>query len=80
MTLMATPLSANHQPARDKSVPEILTIREAAQLLRCSKAHVSNVLNGRISGIQPIPHVIVGRRKLIRRAALEHWLEDVEAR
>ncbi len=80
MTLMATPLSANHQPARDKSVPEILTIREAAQLLRCSKAHVSNVLNGRISGIPPIPHVIVGRRKLIRRAALEHWLEDVEAR
>jgi excisionase family DNA binding protein len=80
MTAIATPLRMNDQPTADKSMPEILTIREAAQLLRCSKSHVANVLNGRVSGIPPIPHVIVGRRKLIRRSALEHWLEDVEAR
>jgi excisionase family DNA binding protein len=80
MTPTATPPIINDRYAPEKSGPEILTIREAAQLLRCSKAHVANVLNGRVSGIPPIPHVVVGRRKLIRRAALEHWLENVEAR
>jgi excisionase family DNA binding protein len=80
MTSTATPLSMNDHHAPEKSGPEILTLGEAAQLLRCSKAHVANVLNGRVSGTPPIPHVVVGRRKLIRRAALERWLENVEAR
>jgi len=80
MTLTATLPRTKDRAASEDAVPEILTIREAAQLLRCSKAHVAKVLNGRVSGIPPIPHVAVGRRKLIRRVALEHWLEDVEGR
>jgi excisionase family DNA binding protein len=57
---------------------QILTLPEVAQLLRCSKAHLSNLLNGRVPGARPLPHVSVGRRKLIRRESLEHWLHDTE--
>jgi excisionase family DNA binding protein len=57
---------------------QILTLPEAAQLLRCSKAHLSNLLNGRVPGARPLPHVSVGRRKLIRRESLEQWLDDAE--
>jgi hypothetical protein len=30
---------------------QLLTMREAAKLLRCSKAHLSNVLNGRVRSL-----------------------------
>lgn len=56
----------------------ILTLLEAARFLRCSKAHLSNLLNGRVPGAPPLPHVSVGRRKLIRRESLEHWLRATE--
>jgi hypothetical protein len=58
--------------------PEILNLNEAARLLRCSKAHLSNLLNGRVRGALPPPYVPVGRRKLIRRQSLEHWLRAAE--
>ena len=64
------------QPEDGISVPpfeqrsEVLTIAEAADLLRCSKAHVSNLLNGRFANVLPLPYFAIGRRKLIRRSAL----------
>lgn len=57
---------------------QMLTLPEVAQLLRCSKGHLSNLLNGRVPGARPLPHISVGRRKLIRRESLEHWLHDAE--
>lgn len=54
---------------------EILTVKDVANILRCSKAHVSNVLNGRVPGLPPLTHLPMGRRKLIRREWLEAWLE-----
>jgi hypothetical protein len=59
---------------------DILTIAEVARELRCSKAHLSNLLAGRVAGVPALPHVPLGRRKLIRRAALEHWIRSVETR
>ena len=41
---------------------EILTIREVAEVLRCSKAHVSNVLRGRVEGLPQLTHFSLGRR------------------
>lgn len=64
--------------AFDVSQAQILTLPEVAQFLRCSKAHLSNLLNGRVPGARPLPHLSVGRRKLIRRDSLEHWLRDTE--
>lgn len=47
--------------------PEVLTIAEAAKELRCSKAHLAKVLNGQVPGVPDLPHLCLGRRKLIRR-------------
>jgi excisionase family DNA binding protein len=52
---------------------EILTAAEVAAELRCSKAHVYNAIAGRIEGVSPLPAISMGRRKLVRRSALEQW-------
>ncbi len=59
-------------------LPDLLTLADAARILRCSKAHVCNLLNGRIRDARPLPCVSVGRRRLIRRASLERWLNATE--
>ena len=53
----------------------ILTIEEVAEILRCSKAHVSKALSGTIPGVPRLTHFAVGRRKLVRREWLDEWLE-----
>ena len=58
--------------------PEYLTIAETAAILRCSKAHVSRLIAGKVSGVAPLPYVPLGRRKLIRRSVLERWMESAE--
>ena len=62
------------QEATSKS--EILTIREVAEVLRCSKAHVCNVLRGRVQGLPKLTHFSLGRRKLVRPEWLETWMEQ----
>ncbi len=54
---------------------EILTLHEVAQILRCSKTHVSNVLAGKVPGVPKLTHLSMGRRKLVRRTWLEVWME-----
>lgn len=56
----------------------ILNAKEAAHVLGCSPAHLSNILNGKVEGLAPIPHVRAGRLRLIRRAALMGWFEEQE--
>jgi excisionase family DNA binding protein len=56
-----------------KGLPEILTIPEVAQTLRCSKAHVCNVVNGKVKNTPRLPAIRLGRRILIRRETLELW-------
>ena len=46
--------------------PEILTIPEVAEDLRCSKAHVYNIVNGKVPGVRRLPVIVLGRRKLAR--------------
>jgi excisionase family DNA binding protein len=52
---------------------EILTVAEVAAELRCSKAHVHNAIRGKVAGVSLFPAICMGRRKLIRRSALEQW-------
>lgn len=54
---------------------EILTIKEVAQILRCSKAHVVNALHGTVTDVPRLTHVSVGRRKIVRKEWLNQWLE-----
>jgi excisionase family DNA binding protein len=53
---------------------EILTTLEVARELRCSKAHIHNLINGKVQGTRPLPSITLGRRRLIRRASLNQWL------
>lgn len=57
---------------------EVLTITEVAVELRCSKAHVYNIIAGRVRGVRPLPVLPMGRRKLVRRETLDVWKRDNE--
>ncbi len=57
---------------------ELLSMREVAKLLQCSKAHVSNMIAGRIPDCSPIPALRLGRRLLVRRASLLVWIAENE--
>ena len=57
---------------------ELLTVVEVAAELRCSKAHVHNLINGRVSGVEPLPAIPLGRRRIVRRETLEDWKKDNE--
>ena len=58
---------------------EVLNLAEAAALVRCSRAHLSNIVNGKVPGIPHLPTVRIGRRVLFRRESLELWLQRVES-
>ena len=68
--------SLRHLPLEE--LPEVLTLREVAQVLRCSKAHVCNIVNGQIAGTRQLPAITLGRRKLVRRPTLLNWLAESE--
>jgi hypothetical protein len=59
-----------------ENTTRILTIREVAQVLRCSKAHVRKALNGWIRGVPQLDHLSLGRRKLIPGYWFDQWLEE----
>jgi excisionase family DNA binding protein len=54
---------------------DVLTMREVASILRCSKTHVSNAVNGKVPGLPRLTHVALGRRILIRKEWLQEWME-----
>jgi len=58
---------------------DLLTLSKVAGLLHCSKAHVTNIIAGRVHDCPAIPAVCLGRRKLVRREALAAWIERNEA-
>lgn len=70
------PADTSHAEKHDTSLRDfdLLTLFEVAKLLHCSKAHVSNVIAGRVPGCPPIPALCLGRRKLVRRETLAAWI------
>jgi Helix-turn-helix domain len=63
-----------------ENTSNILTVKEVADILRCSKAHVHNALYGKVQGLPKLTHLTMGRRKLVRRDWLEQWLESNKTR
>jgi hypothetical protein len=61
------------------AIHEILTVAEIAVELRCSKAHVYNVIAGKVDGVHPLPAICLGRWKLVRRASLEYCKKSNES-
>ena len=60
---------------QQQALDQVLTIEDVAQILRCSKTHVSHIINGKIRGLPRLTHLAMGRRKLVRRDWLEQWME-----
>jgi excisionase family DNA binding protein len=52
---------------------EILTTKEVAAELRCSKSQVYRLLNGAVRDVPKLPHISLGRKKVVRRSAFEDW-------
>jgi excisionase family DNA binding protein len=59
-------------------IPRVLNLAEAARYVRCSRSHLSNVLNGKLPDVPRLPFVRIGRRVVFRRESLEKWLQQVE--
>ena len=64
-----------------KEQTPVMTLKQAAAYLQISKAHLSNVINGKVPGVRPVRSFRVGRRILIKREWVNEWLEtaDLEA-
>jgi hypothetical protein len=54
-------------------VNEVLTVKEIAMEMRCSIAHVYNVINGRVRNVSRLPSIQMGRRKVVQRSSFEEW-------
>jgi excisionase family DNA binding protein len=52
-----------------------MTLTQAARFLQVSKAHLSNVINGKVPGVPTLRAVRLGRRILIRCEWIDEWLE-----
>jgi hypothetical protein len=63
-----------------ENTSNILTVKEVAHILRCSRAHVHNVLVGKIPGVPRLTHLNIGRRKVVRKEWLDQWLEANKTR
>ena len=57
---------------------DVLTVAEVATALRSSKAHICNIIAGRVRGVAPLAVLRLGRRILVRRATLEEWKSRCE--
>ena len=73
--MTSTP-TRSHDPVQGP----LLTLAEASTYLRCSKAHVSNLIRGLVPNSQPLPAVRLGRRVYVRRDSLARYLRSAESR
>lgn len=58
-----------------ENTTNILTIKDVAQILRCSKTHAQNVIEGKVNGLPRLTHLSLGRRKVVRKEWLDQWME-----
>ena len=65
-------------PVTIQRTDAVLTLTEVAARLRCSRAHVSNLINGRVPGAPRLLNVRLGRRKVVRESTLQGWMIEAE--
>jgi len=65
--------SVEFEPAEMNTVDPVLTAEEVAQDLRCSKSQVYRLMSGEVEGIAMLPHLALGRKKVVLRSLLEQW-------
>ena len=65
------------EPIRNTNAGDpILTAKEVAKDLRCSKSQVSRLMKGVVEGLSMLPHLPLGRKKVVPRSALEAWKRE----
>ena len=67
------------KPSAETDRYEVMTAAEVASHLRCSKAHIYKAIRGKLPGVSQLPAIALGRRRLVRRVALEQWKRENEA-
>ena len=77
---LATPTVDADAGASLRTINSVLTVSEVASKLRCSKAHVSNIIRNKVPCLPPLPVVRIGRRVLIRDESLTEWMRAVEGK
>ncbi len=53
----------------------VMTLAQAASYLQVSKAHLSNLINGKLPGVKPVRFFRLGRRVLFKREWIDEWLD-----
>jgi excisionase family DNA binding protein len=56
----------------------VMSLKQAAAYLQVSKAHLSNVINGKVLGVLPVRFFRLGRRVLFKREWIDEWLETAD--
>jgi excisionase family DNA binding protein len=69
-------LGPQHETAGDPD--EILTVEQAARVLKVSYSHMLRLLKGHVPGMPRIRCVRAGRSIRVRRGALMEWIHEVE--
>ena len=59
-----------------RTMSPVMNLKQAADYLQVSKAHLSNVINGKVRGVPPVRAFRLGRRVLIKREWIDAWLES----
>jgi predicted DNA-binding transcriptional regulator AlpA len=54
----------------------VLTAKEVAADLRISKSQVYRLMNGELEGVSKLPHLPLGRKKVVPRSELERWKQQ----
>ena len=80
LTFIRQAEQSSTESSRPPSLRTILTLTEVADELRCSKAHLQNIVAGKVRNLPPLPSLRLGRRLLVRYDALLQWMLSVEAR
>ena len=54
----------------------VLTAKEVAEDLRCSKSQVYRLMSGDVEGVTVLPHLALGRKKVVPRSVLQQWKRE----
>jgi excisionase family DNA binding protein len=72
-------IALDQQPQVSGADPdEVLTVQQAASVLKVSYSHMLRLVRGEINGMPPVHHVRAGRSLRVRRGALTDWIRHVE--
>ena len=56
----------------------IIDAKDIAKDLKISRAHAHKLITGDVLGCEPIPHLALGRRKVVRLSSYEAWKSRIE--